>query len=111
MIFFYVNFVNVKINCMFVEYNGVSLANGNCKKYPMTFHEGRNEVVVKKDNCLNHHMEYDTNNEVVKLLEVVNEGCENFWVPLQHHLFIFVSYSFAFMLFVTERFVSFFPFL
>ncbi len=34
MIFFCVNFVNVKINCMFVEYNGVSLIGGNGKKSP-----------------------------------------------------------------------------
>jgi hypothetical protein len=30
MIFFHINFVNVKIDCMFVEYNGVSLIGGNC---------------------------------------------------------------------------------
>jgi hypothetical protein len=35
MIFFYVNIVNVNITCMFVEYNGVSLIGGNCKKSPM----------------------------------------------------------------------------
>jgi len=35
MIFFHVNFVNVKIDCMFVEYNGASLISGNCKKTPM----------------------------------------------------------------------------
>ncbi len=35
MIFFYINFVNVKIDCLFVEYNGVSLIGGNCKKSPM----------------------------------------------------------------------------
>jgi hypothetical protein len=35
MIFFHVNFVNVKIDYMFVEYNGVSLIGGNCKKTPM----------------------------------------------------------------------------
>jgi hypothetical protein len=35
MIFFSVNFVNVKIDYMFVEYNGVSLIGGNCKKSPM----------------------------------------------------------------------------
>ncbi len=35
MIFFYVNFVNVNISCMFVEYNGMSLIGGNCKKSPM----------------------------------------------------------------------------
>jgi len=35
MNFFCVNFVNVKINFMFVEYNGVSLIGGNCKKSPM----------------------------------------------------------------------------
>jgi hypothetical protein len=35
MIFFYGNFVNVKINYMFVEYNDVSLIGGNCKKSPM----------------------------------------------------------------------------
>jgi hypothetical protein len=34
--FFCVNFMNVKkIECMFVEYNGVSLISGNCKKCPM----------------------------------------------------------------------------
>ncbi len=27
--------MNVKIGCMFVEYNGVSLIGGNCKKSPM----------------------------------------------------------------------------
>jgi len=32
MTFFYVNFVNVKIDCMFDEYNGVSMIGGNCKK-------------------------------------------------------------------------------
>ncbi len=35
MIFFTVNFVNAKISCMFVEYNGVSFISGNCKKSPM----------------------------------------------------------------------------
>ncbi len=35
MIFSCVNFVNVKINCMFFEYNDVSLIGGNCKKSPM----------------------------------------------------------------------------
>ncbi len=35
MTFFYVNFVNVKIDYVFVEYNGVSLIAGNCKKSPM----------------------------------------------------------------------------
>jgi hypothetical protein len=35
MIFFSGNFVNVKINYMFVEYNDASLIGGNCKKYPM----------------------------------------------------------------------------
>ncbi len=27
--------MNVKIDCMFVEYNGVSLIGGNCKKSPI----------------------------------------------------------------------------
>ncbi len=27
--------MNVNITCMFVEYNGVSLIGGNCKKSPM----------------------------------------------------------------------------
>jgi hypothetical protein len=35
MTFFCVNCVNVKIDFMFVEYNGVSLIGGNCKKSPM----------------------------------------------------------------------------
>jgi len=35
MTFSYVNFVNVKINCMFVAYNVVSLIGGNCKISPM----------------------------------------------------------------------------
>ncbi len=35
MTVFCVNFVNVKIDCMFVEYNGVSWIGGNCKKSPM----------------------------------------------------------------------------
>jgi len=35
MTFFYVNCVNVKIDFMFIEYNGVSLIGGNYKKSPM----------------------------------------------------------------------------
>jgi hypothetical protein len=31
MNFYCVNFVNVKIGCMFIEYNGVSLIGENCK--------------------------------------------------------------------------------
>jgi hypothetical protein len=34
MNFYCVNFVNVKIGCMFIEYNGVSLIGENCKKSP-----------------------------------------------------------------------------
>jgi hypothetical protein len=48
--------------------------------------------------------------EVFKSCEGGNKGCKNGWVPLQQCLFVFVSYSFASMLFVTERFVSFFHF-
>ncbi len=33
--FFCINFLNVKIDCMCVEYNGVSLIGGNCKNSPM----------------------------------------------------------------------------
>jgi hypothetical protein len=32
---FCVIFFNVKINYMFVEYNGMSLIGGNCKNFPM----------------------------------------------------------------------------
>jgi hypothetical protein len=32
---FWCYFVNVKIGCMFAEYNGVSLIGKNCKKSPM----------------------------------------------------------------------------
>ncbi len=32
---FFVNLVNGKINCMFVEYNGVSLIGRNCENFPM----------------------------------------------------------------------------
>jgi hypothetical protein len=35
MTFLRVNFVNVKINCMIVEYNNVSLIGGNCKEIPI----------------------------------------------------------------------------
>jgi hypothetical protein len=35
MTFFGVNLVNVKINWMFVEYNGVLVIGGNCKKSPI----------------------------------------------------------------------------
>jgi hypothetical protein len=34
MTFFCVNFINVEINCMFIEYNGVSLIGENCRKSP-----------------------------------------------------------------------------
>ncbi len=49
--------------------------------------------------------------EAFKSCEGGNEGCKTSWVPFQFCLFVFVSYSFTSMLFVIERFVSFFPFL
>jgi hypothetical protein len=35
MIFFWVEFVNVKVGWMFIENNGVLVMGGNCKKSPM----------------------------------------------------------------------------